>query len=434
MNLNKKTIVNQWGSSSIPFSEYSQAEIACFVFELVKFIKQCKQVTGYEIFATYGTLLGAIREQNAISQDFDFDVCLIIPNIDNKEDLVEAFAHAIKKIRQLDSVVDVNVSSATQYAVSYIAFGIRFTIDFFLGWFERDIFYQAFSIDHRFGISESDIFPLAQLKFASSELPGPKNYHKFLYAIYGESWGTRDDNFSYMTYFSKLGGLPPPENTVFGRISFNKKYWDDYYAKHDSIAAPSQFAVFAESWGDTQANVIEVGAGSGRDSLYFLARGHSVTITDYSSGALSLISNALTDNSRAHLKQLDYADTLNMEDFSRTNANQFDIFYSRFLFHAVSEVAELNLLNVANEILKNGGLLMAEFRVYGDGIFDKHKPWDELELTSDHYRRPLVTNDFVDKLINKGFEIVYQAEGRGFAFHKSEDPLVARVVAKKTNK
>lgn len=433
MILAKKTILNQWGSNSVPFSEYSQAEISCFVFELSNFIQKCNEVTGHDIFATYGTLLGAVREKNVISQDFDFDLCLVIQDVNNKEELVEKFADAIKKIRKIKSVVDVTVSSATQYAVSYVAFGIRFTIDFFLGWFDRGVFHQAFSIDERFGLSQSDVFPFERLKFCSSEIPGPKSYEKFLLAIYGDSWNTRDDGFSYMSYFSKLGGLPPPENTVFGRINFNKAYWDDYYAKHHLVPAPSQFAVFGESWVEEKVKVIEVGAGSGRDSFYFLARGHSVTVTDYSTSALELISNTVTENDNFRSRQLDYADTLRMEDFSQENRGKFDIFYSRFLFHAVSEVGELNLLSSAMQVLKDGGLLMAEFRVYGEGVFDKHKPWDELELTSDHYRRPLVTKEFIDKLLSRGFEILYQAEGHGFAFHKREDPLVARVVARKIN-
>lgn len=139
----------------------------------------------------------------------------------------------------------------------------------------------------------------------------------------------------------------------------------------------------------------------------------------------------MTDDADVELTQLDYADTLRMDDFSKECLGKFDIFYSRFLFHAVSEVGELNLLNLARFTLKKDGLLMAEFRVHGDGPFDKQKPWDELELTSDHYRRPLVTQDFIDRLASKGFEVIYSAEGRGFAYHKSEDPLVARIVAKK---
>jgi SAM-dependent methyltransferase len=425
-----KTVVTQWGSEAIPFKEYDSDKISSFLKEVNDVLAFYTKEVGAEYFLTYGSLLGAVREKYVIEYDFDFDVCILFTeNIKSKRKLIQEFLYLIEKLKSSDltSIVEIVPASACQYAVRFSHSGVSFNVDLFLGWFENDIFYQTFSIDERFLIGRDDVLPFTIVCLNEIEFYAPINVNKILSAIYGPNWSEPDSNFSYKSYFEELNELPPPESTVFGRISQNKKYWDDYYRQTSSSKmqpSPTQFAVFVERFLSSGSSILEVGSGNGRDLNYFISRGYFVHGTDFSEHPLKDIKNI-------KFSQLDYANSLAVSEFSNVTKESFDCFYARFLFHAVSEVPQSNLINMARKILKKNGLFCAEFRVAGESMYDKKRNWCEVELTGDHYRRPINSDEFIMELSENGFCIEYSAIGSGFAYHAvGDDPVVMRIIAR----
>ena len=95
-----------------------------------------------------------------------------------------------------------------------------------------------------------------------------------------------------------------------------------------------------------------------------------------------------------------------------------DVIYSRFLLHAVSNKEIIKLIKWSKNYF------IAEFRIVGD----------EPVIYQDHKRNLINLGWLINKLLENNFEILKLKVGRGMAKYKNEDPLVARVYARKIKK
>lgn len=78
-----------------------------------------------------------------------------------------------------------------------------------------------------------------------------------------------------------------------------EKYWNEYYASNNNLlSTPSLFAreIFSK-YMEKGKNVIELGCGNGRDSLYFARNGLYVTGIDSSQVAISQLCDKINDGS-----------------------------------------------------------------------------------------------------------------------------------------
>ena len=69
----------------------------------------------------------------------------------------------------------------------------------------------------------------------------------------------------------------------------DKSYWNQFYKKRNELMQPSTFAVFCHhNFLQPGSNIIELGSGDGRDSIFFAREGHFVTGLDQSEEACSI--------------------------------------------------------------------------------------------------------------------------------------------------
>ena len=81
-------------------------------------------------------------------------------------------------------------------------------------------------------------------------------------------------------------------NNIFNEFDFkrNTGYWNDYYAKNVALQTPSPFAKFVYSnYLNAGKDLLELGCGNGRDSLYFVSKGINVTAIDASDVAINAL-------------------------------------------------------------------------------------------------------------------------------------------------
>ena len=207
----------------------------------------------------------------------------------------------------------------------------------------------------------------------------------------------------------------------------DKKYWKEYYlnqqnkngnnsSKHPVIPAPSAFCLFVLAELHTHCggtnhtlHILDAGCGNGRDS-YALAHSHfgaRVTGID-SSGYLP----PSPPSPRVHLQ-------FATGDFTGCCKGSYDVVYSRFTFHSITDEQQNVFLN---SIQKEGTVLCMETRS------DKSK--DDVRITGDgHYRNFTNARKLRAQLNTHGFDIRYWFEGNGVALYKSEDPVCIRVIA-----
>lgn len=203
-------------------------------------------------------------------------------------------------------------------------------------------------------------------------------------------------------------------------------FWNGFYQSHlPTSMSESPFARFVAGFlGDkmSEAKIVDLGCGNGRDALFFASKGAYVTGIDasaivisalqrYSSSSVSFIAGNFIDDERIYKGNADY-------------------FYSRFTMHAISERDENRLLKNIRKNLKKDAFLFIEVRSIHDEKFGKGTEIAKNTfLLDNHHRRFICMENFLVKLIRLGFSIRYAEESRDFAPFDGENPPVIRVIA-----
>lgn len=209
----------------------------------------------------------------------------------------------------------------------------------------------------------------------------------------------------------------------------HRDYWQDFYAGRasgDVPEEPSDFARWVEAQLPEGQEVVELGFGTARDSFFFSRQGRRVLGLDF---AESAVEHARRQGAAQQLTtRFDVLDLYDDAEVDRVAAaldpaRLGRVVYARFLVHSLEEPGRTNLLRLGASAVEGGGELFLEFRT-GKDLGQKHLFGD------DHYRvflDPLVVEREIEAL---GGEITYREEGCGLAVYRSEDPHVARLVAR----
>lgn len=199
------------------------------------------------------------------------------------------------------------------------------------------------------------------------------------------------------------------------------RYWDEYYAAA-SLARrplPSQFAAFVAGELDSPRHVVELGCGTGRDSVFFASYGHRVTGVDASEQAVK----ACRELSAALGEQASFLQS-SIDDPALPSRLELDggpvVVYARFFLHAITEDEERALLELAASITTPGDLFAVEYRTVRDLSGTK--------VTGTHYRRFVSPATVQARALARGFDVGYAVEGFGFAKYKQDDAYVARTL------
>jgi len=214
-----------------------------------------------------------------------------------------------------------------------------------------------------------------------------------------------------------------------GIIGAHHDYWDSFYASKESGGVPEEPSAFAR-WvqGRLRSDqpVVEFGFGTARDSLWFATQGHGVVGYDFAESAVAR-SQGQADGQgvTAAFAVLDLYDDDGVQsaakDIERTTVAP--AVYGRFLIHSLEEAGRANLLDLSAEVLAEGGDLYLEFRT-GQDKGARHLFGD------DHFRVYLDPDVVVHEIEERAGKIMHSEAAHGLAVYKTEDPHVARIVAR----
>ena len=208
-------------------------------------------------------------------------------------------------------------------------------------------------------------------------------------------------------------------------MSFDKElihHWDEYYKKDTAPSFPSPFAEYVANKLSKKQNILEIGCGNGRDSKFFSSRGHHVTGLDKSEEAIELCKNLYSDEPIVF-----FFGTIT--DIAKTNQKKYDLIYSRFVIHAMALNEELEMLNISYQLLNQDGQFFIECRSTNDPLLQQGEILSHTERVYGHYRRFIILDEFIQRLVQVGFEVTEAIENIGLAKFGEEDPMVIRVKA-----
>ncbi len=206
----------------------------------------------------------------------------------------------------------------------------------------------------------------------------------------------------------------------------DRGYWNKYYENHrPGSEGESPFArETCERHLRSGESILDLGCGNGRDSLYFADHGLAVTGIDSAEVAI----RELQGKSSAKFVCGDFVKLDGMADAS------FDSCYSRFTVHAITEDQEKDLLKNVLRVLREGGQFFIEVRSVHDGIYGLGEAKEkDAYIYEGHYRRFIRLREFIDRLSDAGFDVVYAEESDLFAPYKDSRPVCLRVTAVKAS-
>lgn len=217
-------------------------------------------------------------------------------------------------------------------------------------------------------------------------------------------------------------------STGFSRISDRGRtsYWNSYYQSSVAPLEPSSFAEHVLGLlPSSRLDILEVGCGNGRDAVFFARSGHRVTALDRSEGAITYCIHKHVDSGIEFV-----AGRVNSLTKERNPA--FDVVYSRFCLHAMTPPEEEEFITCSYELLNSAGQLFIECRSINDPLARKGEVLSPTERIHGHYRRFIIPDEINAKLAHAGFVVTSRIESNGLAKYGDDDPVVLRLVARKS--
>jgi len=267
----------------------------------------------------------------------------------------------------------------------------------------------------------SALFPPSEVEVEGVRLPAPADPEAVLEATYGPSWRVPDPAFKYdppRWARRRFGGLMRGERRHI-------RYWADFYSTKAARVPtePSSFARWVAAQEPRPASLVDVGSGTGRDSLWLADQGIDVLGCDYaSSGVAFAEGRARETGSSARFRRLNLYDYRQLLTVGAQLAHErpTDAVYARFLVHALEDEGRHNLWRFGRSVLRGTrGRLYLEFRTEAT----------EHEF-GEHYRQFVQPETVAGELAGYGFTVTHSENRHGLAVHHHEDPRVCRIVAR----
>lgn len=190
---------------------------------------------------------------------------------------------------------------------------------------------------------------------------------------------------------------------------------DKFFGSEASIFAKLCFNFMKQN---NVRNLLELGAGHGRDSIFFASNGIKVTALDYSKTGIDILTNLAKEKNLAINTQVfDIKNPLPFSDAS------FDAVYSHMLFNMHFSLEELAFaFSEIRRILKTRGFNFFSVRNHNDKFYGKGIKVEQGIYDINGFQVRFYTEQEILDLIKNDFEILWIKE-------EYEEPVTLYLVA-----
>jgi SAM-dependent methyltransferase len=345
------------------FAGRSERDIAALL-DATDAVLDALRTAGVEPFIAYGTLLGAVREGAVLGHDSDADLGYVSRHSTPVDVARESFEIQRRLARQGWRI---SRYSGASFKIYVTEADVTRGLDVFGGFLDAGRLHLMGEIGTDF---ERDwIFPLGTAALEGRPMPVPARPEKLLEAMYGPQWRTPDPAFKFST----------PDRTIrafddwFRGIQPGIRYWERrayFTARRPLRENPTMLARRAHAMATTLgAEVLDIGAGRGSDSLWLARQGHAVTAYDYVPRALGPAGACADEESLAlDVRYLNLAEwrSVYAEGARLAQRPRPRVVLARHVVDATSASGREALARLCSMALREGGRLLAEFHLPDD--------------------------------------------------------------------
>lgn len=373
---------------------------------------EIQQAIGCDSFAIYGTMLGAVRESDFIGHDNDFDMVYVSRH--SEPEAVKA-----EFVQLCEYLIDAGYWLKPKKTHTWVRRReTRQKMDIFFSWFDAEGRFHLSYGYHGEPVGREGFEERTPYMIAGRRIFLPAASPAILEQTFGKGWKSPDPGFKHQSSSRRIN------NAYFvDRAQLSKLYWKQFY-RDNNVTDGSPFAKFVAGRLPPKCTIIEIGTGTGRDAIFFAEHGHTVFGADRAvEGVERATAGAEEGKLQARFQVVDAANRKQLEEFlgGITLTGQA-VVYMRFFLHSIPlEVQELIFDEICR--LPSGFLLALEFRTDQDARQPK--------VYGEHYRRYIKPSEVVESLGSRGFSIDFEEAGTGLSPFGTEDPHLARILAKK---
>jgi hypothetical protein len=344
------------------FAGRSEDDLAALLDATQAVIAALEQA-GVEPFIAYGTLLGAIREGQVLGHDSDADLGYV-SHFSNPVDVVrESFG--VQRVLNDHGWQTYRYSGAA-FRVAVVEGGVTRGLDVFGGFLSQGRLYLMGEIGTEF--REDWVRPPGVAALSGRPMPVPAHPERLLEATYGPGWKVPDPAFRFATAdraVRALGGW-------FRGTQPGIRHWERRARPRPGLEPrdPSVLARRAVRLAtELDAEVLDIGAGRGPDSLWVARQGLPVTAYDYAPGALAdTAARAHEEGLSLEVRHLNLTELRSvLAEGTRLAAQPRPrVVIARHVLDATSAFGRESFARLCSMALRDGGRVLADLHVPAD--------------------------------------------------------------------
>ncbi|UDY23013.1 class I SAM-dependent methyltransferase [Nocardioides sp. Kera G14] len=377
---------------------------------------------GVAAWLGYGALLGAVREGRMLGHDSDTDVCYTSRHTAPADIIAETF-RIERTLKGLGWDV-LRMSGGDLKVIWPLSDGRNCHIDVFSSFWIGDWFYVLG--EHGGPYDAADLWPLTTVTLDGHELLAPANPEAMLAYLYGPTWRVPDPGYTpYIDplIMTRLDGWLRGFRDRMGDWTILLR--GTAGRKSPVPTTGSDFAEWVHRQIPADAAVMELGAGNGRDAVWFALQGHRVRSSDYSRRS-KVETMALKKRLGAspkllpnrHMSQVIMNESRQVLHLIAILAREPREIYSRQLLGCLDDAARDNLWQIGRTALRRGQSMWLEFSASSGLVIDPEP-------------RPLVKRVDVGVLTKEieaaGGTVAHVEIAPGVDMFDNPDPAVARM-------
>lgn len=184
--------------------------------------------------------------------------------------------------------------------------------------------------------------------------------------------------------------------------------WDEKFERRDYFGRdPSPFAIKVMPYAKRLdvKDILELGCGQGRDTIYFAKNGFNLTAVDLSRKAIEDLeqkSIALKATGTIEARVMDMRNPLNFGRF-------FDMAYSNLALHYFDDESTRQIFHNIYGVLRPKGILAFEVKSVNDVDYGKGDKIGDNFFDKDNHVRHFFSDSYIEELLRK-FRIIYKEE------------------------